>query len=98
MNQIGFHQTDFNARLMQHWPALGLPLGARVFVPLCGKSRDMLWLVGAGHSVVGVELSSTAVEAFFAEAGAPHSRRQARVVDALRKRPTSPSTAAIFSS
>jgi thiopurine S-methyltransferase len=76
-NQIGFHQTAFNARLMQHWPALGLATDARVFVPLCGKSRDMLWLAGTGHAVTGVELSSTAVEAFFAEAGAPRSRRQA---------------------
>ena len=76
-NQIGFHQTGFNARLMQLWPTLGLAAKARVFVPLCGKSRDMLWLAGAGHAVTGVELSSTAVEAFFAEAGAPYSRRQA---------------------
>jgi thiopurine S-methyltransferase len=76
-NQIGFHQTEFNARLMHHWPTLGLATDARVFVPLCGKSRDMLWLAGAGHAVTGVELSSTAVEAFFDEAGAPHSRRQA---------------------
>lgn len=75
-NQIGFHQTEFNAWLLQHWPALGLSAGARVFVPLCGKSRDMLWLAGAGHPVIGVELSSTAIEAFFDEAGAPHSRRQ----------------------
>jgi thiopurine S-methyltransferase len=76
-NQIGFHQTQFNARLMRHWPALGLAADARVFVPLCGKSRDMLWLAGAGHPVTGVELSSMAVEAFFDEAAAPYSRRQA---------------------
>ena len=48
-NQIGFHQAEFNARLVHHWPSLGVPKGARVFVPLCGKSRDMLWLAGAGH-------------------------------------------------
>lgn len=76
-DQIGFHQTEFNARLMQHWPTLGLATDARVLVPLCGKSRDMRWLADAGHTVTGVELSSTAVEAFFAEAGAPYSRRQA---------------------
>lgn len=75
-NQIGFHQTEFNARLIRHWPALGLSAGTRVFVPLCGKTRDMLWLAGAGHPVTGVELSATAIEAFFDEAGAPFSRRQ----------------------
>jgi thiopurine S-methyltransferase len=75
-NQIGFHQAEFNARLVHHWPSLGVPKGARVFVPLCGKSRDMLWLAGAGHPVVGVELASTAIEAFFDEARAPYVRRQ----------------------
>ena len=76
-NQIGFHQADFNARLQRHWPSLGVPGDARVFVPLCGKSRDMLWLAQQGHSVLGVELSPTAIEAFFTEAGAPYERRQA---------------------
>ena len=75
-NQIGFHQADFNARLQRHWPSLGVPDGASVFVPLCGKSRDMLWLAGRGHRVIGVELSMLAAEAFFAEASAPHTHRQ----------------------
>ncbi len=37
----------------------------------------MLWLAQQGHPVLGVELSQTAVEAFFAEADAPYQRRQA---------------------
>ena len=78
-NQIGFHQTDFNARLMQHWPTLGVPNDARVFVPLCGKSRDMLWLAQQGHPVLGVELSPTAVEAFFAEATRLYQASSGRV-------------------
>jgi thiopurine S-methyltransferase len=78
LNQIGFHQAAFNARLVTYWPKLALPIGAPVFVPLCGKSRDMVWLAGAGHPVIGVELSSAAIEAFFDEAGAPHTRRQQR--------------------
>jgi thiopurine S-methyltransferase len=76
LNQIGFHQADYNARLLRHWPALDVPSDARVFVPLCGKSRDMWWLVARGHSVVGSELAPTAVEAFFDEASAPYERRQ----------------------
>ncbi|NJN52315.1 MAG: thiopurine S-methyltransferase [Gammaproteobacteria bacterium] len=66
-NQIGFHQPQFNKRLIRHWPALQLDAHDRVFVPLCGKSLDMRWLRQQGHSVVGVELSPMAVEAFFAE-------------------------------
>jgi thiopurine S-methyltransferase len=67
-NLIGFHQTDINPHLQSFWPRLGLRPGDEVFVPLCGKSRDMLWL-GARHPVLGVELSPIAVEAFFNEAG-----------------------------
>jgi thiopurine S-methyltransferase len=66
-NQIGFHQGEINAWLVQHWPALALPAGGHILVPLCGKSRDMFWLLGQGFAVTGVEISSIAVEAFFAE-------------------------------
>jgi len=66
-NQIGFHQAAINAYLSTHWEELGLPDGAPVFVPLCGKSLDMLWLREQGHPVFGVELSEKAVSAFFEE-------------------------------
>lgn len=66
-NQIGFHQAEINRYLTTHWAELGLPRGTRVFVPLCGKSRDMIWLREQGHPVLGNELSSKAVEAFFSE-------------------------------
>lgn len=65
--QIGFHQAQINPYLQRHWPALGLPVGSRVLVPLCGKSLDLAWLAGQGHRVLGVELSRQAVQAFFAE-------------------------------
>lgn len=66
-DQIGFHQPDYNAHLVAHWRRLGVAPGSRVFVPLCGKSRDLLWLRARGHEVVGVEWSETAVRAFFDE-------------------------------
>jgi len=66
-NQIGFHQGEINLHLQQFWPALGVAPGSRVFVPLCGKSGDMLWLRAQGYEVVGVEFTSLAVQAFFAE-------------------------------
>lgn len=65
--ETGFHQRRVNALLMEHWHDLGLAEGDPVFVPLCGKSRDMLWLWQQGHPVVGVELSPLAVAAFFSE-------------------------------
>ncbi len=70
-NQIGFHQSEINQYLTSHWAELGLPEGARVFVPLCGKSLDMLWLRQQGYLVLGSELSAKAVEAFFSENDLP---------------------------
>jgi len=68
-NEIGFHRSEVNPLLIRHWPALQLSPGARVLVPLCGKSRDLWWLQQQGFAVVGVELSRIAVAQFFAEAG-----------------------------
>lgn len=68
-SQIGFHQHAFNRHLLKHWRSLGAARGARVFVPLCGKSRDLIWLAERGHAVVGCEISEIAVKAFFDEAG-----------------------------
>ncbi|MDP9689368.1 UNVERIFIED_ORG: thiopurine S-methyltransferase [Pseudomonas mohnii] len=56
-----------NPYLQRFWPALGLEEGARVLVPLCGKSLDLLWLAQRGHEVLGIELSEKAVEDFFSE-------------------------------
>ncbi|NKB76762.1 MAG: thiopurine S-methyltransferase [Gammaproteobacteria bacterium] len=66
--QLGFHQEKINSRLKRHWGMKGLNGGA-VLVPLCGKSKDMLWLAEQGHSVVGVEISETACRDFFKETG-----------------------------
>ena len=65
-NEIGFHQEQPAPLLQKHWPAVAAPAGSRVFVPLAGKSVDMLWLASQGHRVLGVELSPLAVEQFFA--------------------------------
>jgi thiopurine S-methyltransferase len=75
--EIGFHKPEINTHLQQFWSALGLQPGQRVFIPLCGKSLDLLWLAGAGHPVTGVEISPIAVEAFFQENGLqPRRTRQ----------------------
>lgn len=74
--RIGFHQEEINPYLRRYWPALGLAPGASVFVPLCGKSRDMLWLRDHGHPVIGVEIVPRAVEAFFAENALAVERRE----------------------
>lgn len=66
-NQIGFHNDSFNAHLEKFWGHLQVAKGSTVFVPLCGKSLDMLWLLKEGYKVIGVELSELAIEDFFKE-------------------------------
>jgi len=66
-NEIGFHQADINASLQEYWQSLKLDDNERVFVPLCGKSSDLLWIQSRGHPVLGVELSPLGVETFFKE-------------------------------
>lgn len=68
-NEIGFHEGRANDLLVRHLHRLGLTPGARIFVPLCGKARDLPWLVEQGFRVVGVELSLIAVGQLFAEIG-----------------------------
>lgn len=75
-NQIGFHQGEVNSYLREYWSVLNVAAPARVLVPLCGKSLDMLWLMEQGYQVEGVELSSLAIEAFFAEQGLTAQQRE----------------------
>lgn len=62
--QIGFHQPHTHQLLLKYFSGVVKP-GALVFVPLCGKSRDMRWLLDKGYRVLGVELSELAVKQFF---------------------------------
>jgi thiopurine S-methyltransferase len=64
-NQIGFHESKPHVLLLAHFQALALTKGQRVFLPLCGKTLDIHWLLAQGYQVVGVELSALAVEQLF---------------------------------
>jgi thiopurine S-methyltransferase len=69
--QTGFHQQAVHPFLERWWPRLGVHPGARIYVPLCGKSLDMVWLAERGHTVVGSELSRIAIDDFFAGQALP---------------------------
>jgi thiopurine S-methyltransferase len=66
-NQIGFHEPNVNPLLIAHFERLCLPRGSRIFVPLCGKTLDIHWLLSRGHRVIGAELSGIAVQRLFAD-------------------------------
>jgi len=65
--QIGFHQDETSAYLLEHWEKLDLAPGSHIFVPMAGKSKDILWLTEQGFHVIAIELSEEAVKAFFEE-------------------------------
>lgn len=66
-NQIGFHENSTNPGLLRHFDKLELPPGSRIFVPLCGKTLDIHWLLAQGFKVVGAELSEIAIKQLFEE-------------------------------
>lgn len=74
-NKIGFHQPEYNTYLIKFWGKLRLGPGETVFTPLCGKSRDLLWINNQGHPVIGIELSEIAVKAFFEENNLQYKQR-----------------------
>ena len=66
-NRIGWHAEQVNRHLIKYLDKLGLSSGESIFVPLCGKSNDMLFLLENDINVIGVELSNIAIEQFFLE-------------------------------
>ena len=68
-NEIGFHKSDANPLLVQYFDKLSLEKGSRVFLPLCGKTLDIGWLLSRGYQVAGAELSAVAIKQLFAELG-----------------------------
>ncbi|NEZ60871.1 thiopurine S-methyltransferase [Adonisia turfae] len=66
-NNITFHRSDANPVLVNYFQTLSLMKDSRVFVPLCGKTRDIAWLLSNGYRVAGAELVEMAVEQLFME-------------------------------
>lgn len=65
--RTGFHLDDVNPMLIKHFESLSEGKPGSVFMPLCGKSLDICWLVDKGNTVTGVEVSEQAISAFFDE-------------------------------
>lgn len=64
-NDIGFHKAQANPLLVKHLDQLSLKNGDRIFLPLCGKTLDISWLLSQGFQVVGAELSELAIQQLF---------------------------------
>ena len=70
--KIGFHKEQTNELLINFLPKLEIRPSSFIFVPLCGKSQDLIYLADLGHKVIGhkvigIELSEIGVKEFFSE-------------------------------
>jgi thiopurine S-methyltransferase len=63
--QIAFHQGVPNTLLVEHHARIAGD--RRVYVPLCGKAVDLVWLRDQGHDVSGAELVPLAIQQLFEE-------------------------------
>ncbi len=68
-NNIGFHKSKPHPQLVKHFNELKLVRGNRIFLPLCGKTLDIGWLLAQDMRVVGAEVSQIAVSQLFQELG-----------------------------
>lgn len=64
-NEIGFHKDETNTFLKDNLQSLSLTPSATIFVPLCGKTLDIAYLLSLGHKVVAAELNESAVIQLF---------------------------------
>lgn len=64
---IGFHEATANRLLVENIHHLNLSKGSRIFLPLCGKTRDIHWLMNNGFKIAGAELSETAIRDLFTD-------------------------------
>ena len=64
----GWHTNTVHKQLIKfaHDLLRGRP-NLRVFLPMCGKSPDIVWLADQGHEVVGVEFAKQPIEGFFSD-------------------------------
>ncbi len=65
--QIAFHELEANPLLVKYFDLLSVPKGSRIFLPLCGKTLAIRWLLSNGYRVAGSELSGIAIKQLFSE-------------------------------
>lgn len=66
-NNIGFHNPEINHYLLEFEERVISHQTKNVFVPLCGKTSDLMWFKNKGLTVTGVEAIDLACEQFFSE-------------------------------
>ena len=66
-DDLYFHRLEVHPYILQY--EKHFPPNSRIYVPLCGKSVDLVYLADKGFEVLGCEFVEKAVKQFFAEQG-----------------------------
>lgn len=73
INQVGFHLDYIHPLLKRNIDLFkmnnSLQKNDKIFVPLCGKTLDIGYLLNLGYQVMAIELSEIAVQAVFNQLG-----------------------------
>lgn len=64
--EIGFHQLNYNEFLIQYGKDFFHGI-QNIFIPLCGKTKDILWFYHLNKNILGIEISEIACYEFFEE-------------------------------
>lgn len=75
-NEIGFHLNQPHSLLVKYIDSLNLEKNNHIFLPLCGKSLDIHWLLAQGYHLIGIDLSPIAIEELMAELAIPFTERK----------------------
>jgi len=70
--RAGWHAEEIHKMLSKYFPlVVDGRTNLKIFVPLCGKTKDIKWMYDQGHRIVGVEFDEQVVRELFDEAGIP---------------------------
>ena len=75
-NEIGFHLNQPHPLLVKYMGCLNISPNSRIFIPLCGKSLDIHWLLTQGYHVVGIDLSPIAIHDLISTLGLSFTEMQ----------------------
>lgn len=68
-NNIPFHLEQTNPNLLKYQQFFTAKTNNNIFLPLCGKTLDIKWLLSQNQNIIGVELSEKAVIELFENLG-----------------------------
>lgn len=67
VGNTAFHQPKYDPFLEKREDEMFGGKAKSLFLPLCGKTPDMMWMYEHGHTVCGVEIAEQAIKELFEE-------------------------------